>query len=101
MPSNNNQTTVHDTIHNILLAVGWSPNDKKNVSTSKSKFVYRNKDPYDEFILEYISSKDILITVPIPFRGSSMAYQKSFSTDNMAIILNYLQVHLGNYNKQT
>jgi uncharacterized protein YaiI (UPF0178 family) len=97
MPSNNIHTTVHDTIHNTLLAAGWSQNDKKNVSTSKSKFVYHDKDPYDEFILEYISPKDILITVPIPFRGSSMAYQKTFSTDNMAIILNYLQVHLGNY----
>jgi hypothetical protein len=97
MFANNNNTTVHNTIHNTLLEAGWTT---KNVSTnvsSPNKFTYRNKDPYDEFILEYTSTKDILITVPIPFRGNSLAYQKTFSTDNMAIILNYLQIHLGNY----
>ena len=85
-------TSLPHTIHNTLIEAGWTP---KNVNSNK--YVYRHKDPYDEFILEYISPKDILITVPIPFRGSSMAYQKTFSTDNMAIILNYLQIHLGNY----
>jgi hypothetical protein len=87
-------TSLHHTIHNTLLDAGWTP---KNVSTNNSKFTYRQKDPYDEFILEYISPKDILITVPIPFRGSSLAYQKTFYADNMEIILNYLQIHLGNY----
>jgi len=91
-------TSLPHTIHNTLIEAGWTPkNVKIGTSVSSNKYVYRHKDPYDEYILEYISPKDILITVPIPFRGSSMAYQKTFSTDNMAIILNYLQIHLGNY----
>ena len=97
-------TSLPHTIHNTLIEAGWTPKNvnistsvRSNTSVSSNKYVYIHKDPYDEFILEYISPKDILITVPIPFRGSSMAYQKTFSTDNMAIILNYLQIHLGNY----
>jgi len=100
----NNTTAVHtyNSIHNTLLEAGWTPKHTTSGSsptslTSPTKYIYRNKDPYDEFIVEYISSKDILITVPIPFRGNSLAYQKTFSTDNMAVILNYLQIHLGNY----
>ena len=98
MPFNNTNTSFHNTIHNTLLEAGWMPKSTTSTSTSNNnKFVYRNKDPYDEFSLEYISTKDIMITVPIPFHGSSLAYQKTFSTDNIAIILNYLQIHLGNY----
>jgi hypothetical protein len=101
MPFNNTNTSCHNTIHNTLNEAGWSITSA-SASTSASsntsnKFVYRNKDPYDEFVLEYISPTDIVITVPIPFRGGSLAYQKIFSTDNMVIILNYLQIHLGNY----
>jgi hypothetical protein len=92
-------SAVHNSIHNTLLEAGWtlkhtgvsSPTDSPNT------YVYRNKDPYDEFILEYTSPIDLLITVPIPFRGKSLAYQKTFSTDNIAVILNYLEIHLGNY----
>ncbi len=100
MPFNNTNTSFHNTIHNTLLDAGWMPKSTTSASSSTStnnKFIYRNKDPYDEFSLEYISTKDVMITVPIPFHGSSLAYQKTFSTDNIAIILNYLQIHLGNY----
>jgi hypothetical protein len=108
MPFNNTNTSFHNTIHNTLLEAGWMPKSTTCSSTTCSsttsasnstnnKFIYRNKDPYDEFSLEYMSTKDVMITVPIPFHGSSLAYQKTFSTDNIAIILNYLQIHLGNY----
>ena len=95
-------TSLHNTIHNTLLEADWTlKHTSVSVSvsspTSPTKYIYRNKDPYDEFIVEYISSKDVLITVPIPFRGNSLAYQKTFSMDNMAVILNYLEIHLGNY----
>jgi hypothetical protein len=120
----NNTTAVHtyNSIHNTLLEAGWTPKHTTSptsptsgssptsptsptsgssptspTSSSINKYIYRNKDPYDEFIVEYTSSKDVLITVPIPFRGNSLAYQKTFSTDNMAVILNYLEIHLGNY----
>lgn len=88
--------SYNNTIHNTLIESGWTPKST-NTSTSVSKYVSRDKNPYDEFILEYISSKEIIITVPIPFRGSCLSYEKTFSTDNMDIILNYLQIHLGNY----
>ena len=107
----NYNPNFHNTIHNTLIDSGWS--SKASVSsqtsvsvssptsasspTSSHKFVYLNKEPYDEFIFEYNSSKDIMITVPIPFRDSSMAYKKTFSTNNIAIIMEYLKIHLANY----
>ena len=113
----NYNPNFHNTIHNTLIDSGWS--SKASVSsqtsasassptsasasasspTSSHKFVYLNKEPYDEFIFEYNSSKDIMITVPIPFRDSSMAYKKTFSTNNIAIIMEYLKIHLANYDK--
>ena len=100
----NYNANFHNTIHNTLIDSGWSSNASACSPTTRAsacshKFVYLNKEPYDEFIFEYISAKDIMITVPIPFRDSSMAYKKTFSTNNIAIIMEYLQIHLANYDK--
>ena len=115
----NYNPNFHNTIHNTLIDSGWSSkasvssptsasvssqtsasvSSPTSASVSSDKFVYLNKEPYDEFIFEYNSSKDIMITVPIPFRDSSMAYKKTFSTNNIAIIMEYLKIHLANYDK--
>jgi hypothetical protein len=97
----NYNPNFHNTIHNTLIDSGWSSKTSASSPTSASshKFVYLNKEPYDEFIFEYNSTKDIMITVPIPFRDSSMAYKKTFSTNNKEIIMEYLKIHLANYDK--
>ena len=85
------------TLHNTLLGAGWSlvPN-QCNRHRNHNRFVYRLHNPYDEFILDYSSSGKIVITVPIKCRNSSVAYQNTFSIENIATVANYIQIHLAN-----
>lgn len=83
-------------IHNALIDAGWSPKNSINYNT----YMYTNSvtnNPYDEFILNYTAANELVITVPIQFRNNSMAYKNIFSTDNLAVILAYLKIHLENY----
>lgn len=98
--------------HNELVKNGWSckagpcvagpcvAGPCKTVSSLGNKLVYRKTQPYDEFIIEQYSPDEVSITVPIPFRDSSIAYKNTFRPDNMDDIQDYIKLHLCNNSKQ-
>ena len=57
---------------------------------------YNTLTPYDDFIIEYISPDEVSVTVPIPFRESSISYTNTFYSDDMITIHNYIKLHLSN-----
>ena len=92
---------------NELVKNGWSckagpcvAGPCKTVSSLGNKLVYRKTQPYDEFIIEQYSPDEVSITVPIPFRDSSIAYKNTFRPDNMDDIQEYIKLHLCNNSKQ-
>ena len=83
---------THSILHIELANNGWIVD--KNKSNSK-KFIYSNRNPYDEFILDYSSTNEIAVTVPI--NRSSIAYRNTFQQKDIQIIQEYLNMHLDNY----
>ena len=104
-------SSIHTSIHNTFLHNGWFPSQATNLNSNK--IVYKtniskdiSKDisksiskanPYAEFIIDYVSSQTLTITVPIPFRDCLMSYQNTFPLSDTSAILAYLQIHLANY----
>ena len=100
--------------HNELVKNGWScvagpcvagpcktgPFVAKAAPSLGNKLVYRKTQPYDEFIIEQYSPDEVSITVPIPFRDSSIAYKNIFRPDNMNDIQDYIKLHLCNNSKR-
>jgi len=88
----------HNAIHNELVNNGWTI-DNSN-SNNKKKFIYTrsNVNPYDEFIINYISANEVAVTVPIPC--SSISYRNTFLQRDTQIIQDYLKMHLSNYTCQ-
>jgi hypothetical protein len=90
------------TIHNELIKNGWCAysNDKHksntNSNSNSNKTSYRKNNPYDEFIINYISSDEVDITVPIPFYDSSLSYRSTFKITDTENIYEYIKVHLQN-----
>ena len=85
----------HNILHNELINNGWSVDSNSNINSKK--FVYKyNTKPYDEFILDYISSHEITVTVPIPYCSSSIAYRNIFEQRDIQVIQDYLKMHLSN-----
>ena len=87
----------HKILHNELDNNGWSL-DSNN--SNKKKFIYKYKkandiNPNDEFVLDYISSYEVAVTVPIPC--SSIAYRNKFKQGDIQVIQEYLNIHLSNY----
>ena len=83
---------THSILHNELTNNGWYV-DRTN--SNSNKFIYSNENPYDEFILDYSSSHEIAVTVPI--NGSCIAYRNTFQERDMQSIQAYLNIHLSNY----
>ena len=86
----------HNILHNELNNNGWSLDS----NIKNKKFIYKKKranqfNPYDEFILDYISSYELAVTVPIPC--SSIAYRNTFNQKDTQVIQEYLNMHLSNY----
>ena len=90
-------SSQHDILHTELINNGWSVDSISN----SNKIIYKSKNtilnPYDEFILDYISSNEVAVTVPIP--SSSIAYRNVFLQRDTTVIQEYLQIHLSNNNK--
>ena len=84
----------HNILHNELNNNGWCLDSNKS---NNKKFIYKCKNPYDEFILDYISSYELAVTVPIP--SSSIAYRNTFNQKNIQVIQEYLNMHLSNYKR--
>jgi hypothetical protein len=87
----------HNILHNNLNNSGWTLDNK---NSNNKKFIYKNKhanqvNPYDEFILDYISSYEVAVTVPIPC--SSISYRNTFNQRDVQVIQEYLNMHLSNY----
>jgi hypothetical protein len=80
-------------IHQEIINNGWVEEKYKN------KYIYHNSNPYDKLIIEYISPEEVSITVPIPFRDSSISYNSIFNKDDINDIHNYIKLHLSNYKK--
>ena len=80
-----------------VTAISYSIKDNKFVD---NKYIYRKSQPYDEFIIELNSSDEVSITVPIPFRESSIAYKNTFRSENIAEIYEYIKLHLSNNNNR-
>jgi len=89
----------HNILHNELNKNGWSLDNNINNNNNK-KFIYKikhanNINQYDEFVLDYISSYELAITVPIPC--SSISYRNTFKQKDIQGIQEYLKMHLSNY----
>lgn len=92
-------SSEHDILHNELNNSGWTLD---NNNRNNNKFIYKYKNgnhvnPYDEFILEYISSYEVAVTVPISYCSSSIAYRNTFNQRDIQVIQEYLNMHLSNY----
>ena len=86
-------TNIHNIIHNELINNGW----KKTTTTERLyKYKQYNSNAFDEFIIEYTSNDEVVITVPIPFRDSSMYYRNIFPAKNVSVIHEYIKMHLSN-----
>ncbi len=94
----------HNIIHDEFIKNGWPCVAGPCVSVSVSvagpcKYKYNKYNtltPYDDFIIEYISPDEVSVTVPIPFRESSISYTNTFYSDDMNNIHNYIKLHLSN-----
>jgi len=90
---------MNQTINNVrneLVENGWS----RVKGSCANKYVYRKSHPYDEFIIEQLSSDEVAITVPIPFRESSISYKNTFRSENMDEMQEYIKLHLCNNNNR-
>jgi hypothetical protein len=87
-------SSQHNILHNELINNGWAVDKNSN----KNKIIYKCKNtvlnPYDEFILDYISAYEVAVTVPIP--SSSVSYRNVFLQRDTTVIQNYLKIHLSN-----
>jgi len=81
-------------IHEQLTNNGWSQSQKNN---DTKKFIYVKTKPYDEFVINYISTKKMEITVPIPFNYDSILYKCTFNIQDVDEINEFITTHLNNY----
>jgi hypothetical protein len=91
---------IQSIIEEELTKNGWSctfDKNKKNTIRFHNRKYYAS-NPYDEFIIEYISKDEVAVTVPIPFCESSISYTHVFNESNMNDIHDYIKMHLSNYN---
>jgi hypothetical protein len=85
--------TLFNHIQQIFNASKW------NAFTTTNKVSFNSTSiPYDEYVIENPSSREITVSVPL----NEVAYKKTFSiqTDENATInavINYLQMHLNYY----
>lgn len=90
-----NHNQIINNVQNELVKNGWFYSSKGN------KHVYRKSKPFDEFIIEQVSPYEISVTVPIPFRESSISYKNTFRLENIDEVSDYIKLHLiNNTNRQ-
>jgi hypothetical protein len=89
---------ITQTLHNEFIKYGWNLTSKDT-----NNFIYKRVEsiktkPYDEFIFSFNEKfNNIDVTVPIPFRDSSLYYKNTFKLDDMTNITDYIKIHLSNY----
>jgi hypothetical protein len=91
-----NAYDIQNILHDEFINNGWV----KSTNTSNNKYVYKHSKLddfiFDEFIFDYSSDNEVAITVPIPFKNSSISYRNSFSLKNITDIRDYIKTHLSN-----